>query len=374
MPGRAAGDPVLRFRLAAQHLTAPAVDGHAVAADWSLQDSPPGTAAMALGARVAGFEPADLARALLEDRTLVKLYNARTATAVVPAAELRAFGAALLPGDEDGLRALLANAIPPAGEGTGPAEAVQRTGEAVREALDGAVLSRDDLHEHLRRRLPEDLLPWCKGCQSHHARRYLLVAACLRGELCLAGTAGRQPAFARPDQWLPEAPGPADPEAAAAELVRRFLRACGPATPALLAEWAGIPRAHARWAWGLVANELVAAPEGGELLAADAGALDAAPEHRGVVLLPPGDPLLLARDRDRLVADPGRRKALWRGITPPGAVLADGAVAGLWRGRKQGRDLEVTVEAWASIDRAALQAAAERVAALRGARSATVQI
>ena len=32
--------------------------------------------------------------------------------------------------------------------------------EAVADTLDGRVVSRDDLHEALRRRLPAELLPW----------------------------------------------------------------------------------------------------------------------------------------------------------------------------------------------------------------------
>jgi winged helix DNA-binding protein len=117
--------------------------------------------------------------------------------------------------------------------------------EAVADALDGAVLSRDDLHEQLRRRLPIELLPWCPGCKTHHARRGLLVMAALRGRLCVAGRAGRQPAFARTDQWTGwEPPARA---AAGAELVRRYPSGYGPSTPADLAQWAGLgKRARSR--------------------------------------------------------------------------------------------------------------------------------
>ena len=107
-------------------------------------------------------------------------------------------------------------------------------------------LSRDDLHEALRQRLPGELLPWCEGCQSHHARRGLLVMAGLHGRLCIAGRAGRQPAFARTDQlvgWRRRR------EDAGAELVRRYHAQYGASTPAHFAEWAGIGKAHARALW-----------------------------------------------------------------------------------------------------------------------------
>ena len=99
--------------------------------------------------------------------------------------------------------------------------------DAISDALDGRELSRDDLHEQLRQRLPGELLPWCEGCQSHHARRGLLVMATLQ----------------RPAVHLRRAPG-ASPRSrartsctggtrrsattAGAELVRRYRATYGP--------------------------------------------------------------------------------------------------------------------------------------------------
>ena len=133
-------------------------------------------------------------------------------------------GRRLLPGDEAGLKAILGSALPEHSEGF--AEPVALAVEAVSDALDGVSLSRDDLHEALRQRLPDALLPWCPGCKSHHARRGLLVLAGLHGRLCIAGRAGRQPVFARTDQLVgwdaPERSG------AGAELVRRYHRTLRP--------------------------------------------------------------------------------------------------------------------------------------------------
>jgi Winged helix DNA-binding domain len=336
----------------------PAGSALEVAARWTLQDSPPGAAAGALAARVPGLEPGALERALVEDRSLVAVYNPRTATSVLPAAEVGAFTAAHLPADDAELRFLLGRAVPDEADA---AEAVELTGAAVLAALDGAVLSRDDLHQALREVLPEPLLPWCEGCGSHHARRGLLVLACLRGELCLAGRAGRQVAFARPDQWVDPPPDRPAPQEASERLVRRFLDAYGPATPAHLAGWAGIAPAHAARLWALVddADEAEAARDD--------------EPHTGVVLLPPGDPVLMDRDRERLVADPEHRKVLWRPAGMPGAVLSDGAIAGAWRARKKGKRLEVTVEPFgAAVDRAALQAAADALAPHRGCTAAVL--
>lgn len=377
---------VLAVRLSAQGFGGSGGDAEPLAAlaSWSVQGSPAGTAALALAARSDRFEPGTLDLALHERRTAVALYNPRTATAIVPADEVAAFTAALLPRDEEALRFVLGRAIPPDGEGISPADAVAAALPAFADALDGRQLSRDDLHAVLRELLPADLLPWCDGCKSHHARRGLLVVAGLHGLLCVAGRAGRQPLFARTDQWIgPRAlPSATNADASAAELVRRFLRCCGPATPRLLAQWAGIAQAQAQRAWERVAGELAEVRVDGSrawLLAEDLERLEGAEPMRGVVLLPPGDPLLLARDRELLLPDPAARRALFVAINSPGVVLLDGAPAALWRGRKRGRRLAVEVRALggAVLPRRALAAIeheAERIAPHRGCTSATVAL
>ena len=270
-PARGTVPGILAFRIARHHLDAPAASLADAAGSWALQDYPPGTAALALAARVAGLAPAAVDHAVAEERSLVGVYNPRTAACLIPSGDVAAFGAALLPPEEDELDELVGAALP--GDGSiGAGEAVALAGTAIAAALDGRVLSRDELHAELRDRLPAGLLPWCPRCESHHARRMLIAAAGMRGELCLAGRAGRQVAFARPDQWLGAALPAADPAAARAGLVRRYLRRYAPSTPADLAAWAGVPRAHADRCWALVAGEL-AEVDGGWALAEDVAGL-----------------------------------------------------------------------------------------------------
>jgi hypothetical protein len=337
-----------------------------------VQDSPPGAAIAAVLARAEPVPPGWLDAALDAERSAVALYNARTATAVVAAAEAAAYGTSMLPADDAGLRAIVGQAVP--GRTEGFAEPVQLAVDAVADALDGVVLSRDELHEALRRRLPAELLPWCAGCRSHHARRGLLVMASLRGRLCLAGRAGRQPAFARTDQHI--AWNPPAREQAGAELVRRYLAALGPSTRAHFAHWAGLGTAHARELWDLVVDELADVRVDGRsrawLLARDLPRLRDPPPAHGVRLLAPGDPLLLGRDRESLVPDPARRRRVWAMLGGAGLVLADGRPVATWRGRKHGRRLAVTVEAFAPLTRNALEAEAERLAPHRGCATVAV--
>jgi hypothetical protein len=323
---------VLARRIAAQGLASRSATTLEVLRSWTVQDSPPGAAATAIAARATSVT---LDEALAE-RDAVALYNPRTATAILPSDEAAAFATALIAPDE-GDEARIAV-------------------DAISGALDGRTLSRDDLHEELRGRLPEEMLPWCDGCQSHHARRWVLVTAGLHGRLCIAGRAGRQPAFTRTDQWIAwDAP---PPEEAGAELVRRFRVAYGLSTPADFAAWAGIEGPHARALWELVPEE---EESGGT-----------PPRAKGVRLLAAGDPLLLARDREVLVPDKELRGRVFRPTGSPGVVLRDGELAGLWRARRKGRRLEVEVEELGTLDLEAVRREAERIAPLRGCTDVAV--
>ena len=342
---------VLARRLAAQGLAARDRSAGQVAASFGLQDSPPQAAATALNAR--GPDAAALGE-LLERRELVALPNPRTAIAVLPAADVSTYLTALQPPDERALKAVLLRAVP---DGDDLEDARDRAVEAVSEALDGRTLSRDALHEELRQRLPEALLPWCPGCKSFHARRGLLTVAALAGRLCIAGREGRQNTFARTDQWIALDPA----EDARAEFVRRYLHHLGPSTHSDLAAWAGIAPSHAKELWKTVEDELVQVGKA-YMLAPDAETEP--PPAMGTRLLGPGDPLLNARDRRNLV--PGDvQKRLFRMIASPGLVLHDGRPAGLWRARKQGRKLALETE-WLGppVD---VREEGRRLAALRGA-------
>jgi hypothetical protein len=289
---------------------------------WAVQDSPPGAATAAIVARAEDVPVGWLDQALYEDRTAVALYNPRTATAIVPADEAAAFASAFLPPDDAAYKAIVGSALP--GTTEGYAEPVRLAVDAIADALDGRTLSRDDLHERLRHALPEAMLPWCEGCGSHHARRGLLVLAGLHGKLCLAGRAGRQPAFARTDQLIDWKP----PETN--ELVSRYKRQYGTSTHAHFAEWGGIGKAHAKALWTDAAHE----PE----------RLD------GLRILAPGDPILQTREREQLIADPAWRKRVWSAIPNTGVVLSDNAPVALWKARKRGTKLEVTITGDAPLD------------------------
>ena len=247
----------------------------------------------------------------------------------------------------------------------GPREALDEVANASADALaQRSALDKNELHEELRGRVRKELMPWCKGCKSHHVMpmlwRYALVLLGARRNT------SRRYVLGEPRETPP-----------GAEAVRRFLRFYGPATRQDLGAWAGLGRAQARRLWEDVEQELVEVEVDGHrafLLATDRDALEFPPAIRGLRLLPPGDPFVQQPNRAVLVADPDILKRAFRPVASPGVVLQDGRLAGFWRARARGKRLQLAVEQLARIDRDALEAEADRVARLRKGDGAVLTV
>ncbi len=88
------------------------------------------------------------------------------------------------------------------------------------------------------------------------------------------------------------------------------------------------------------------------------------------------DPYLDQRDRETLFPDKAVRTRMRRPIGNPGALLVDGALAGMWRPEKNGRRLVVGVEPFGPAARRherAVAAEAELAAPHRGCETAEVR-
>ena len=354
----------LAFRMARHHLAQRlGATGTHAAAVVRLQDTPPGTAGLALAAR------ADVPPAALEQLVLVP--SVRGAPLALAQRDLAVFTTGLEPSDEEAARAVMGNAWKSLDAITAM-EALDRVSEAVHQSLRDGPLPRDDFHQVLRERLPAALLWWCKGCGRHHVHPSLWRATGIRGVLAIAGREGRSAVFALP----PKAPTLKDP---GAELARPFLRAYGPARPQLLADWAGLATSHAAALWER-AGQLARVDLDGTkawALAGDEPALVDAPKADGVRLLANLDPLHAGRDREVLVSDSALRKRIWTALGGPGTVLVSGEVAALWRPTKKGRKLLVTFEPLARLTTSAKEELAfevERIAPFRGAETDEVLI
>lgn len=346
---------VLAFRLARSGLAAREAGGLAEAAACPASDFNRDAALLALAARAE-----EVSREAYEDAAdsgeLMVAHVVRGAIHALAPDDLALWGRALIARDDDELGAQLGRQVRrlAAEKGFAPSNALDEVATATGEALAGGrKLDKNELHEELRARVSGDLMPWCRGCQSHHVAPMLWRYATVKAGVRLDSQ--RHYTQARPGR----AP-------AASEAVRRFLGFYGPAAPGDFADWAGLAKSHARRLWEQAEADLTEV-EGGWLLAADAGALESPPTADGVRFLPPGDPYLAEPNRPLIAADPELRKRLFRPVASPGAVLKDGRLAGLWRAKAKGRKTEITVEKLGRLARADLEAEAERVAELRGA-------
>jgi hypothetical protein len=357
-------DQVLAFRLGRSGLAVRGARGLAEAAVCPASDFARDAALLALAARAEGVSREAYQRAV-DAGDLVVAHVVRGAIYALAPGDFALFGRALIARDDGELAAQLGEQVRrlSAEKRFATGDALEEVAAATKDALkDDRALSKNELHEELRKRVSADLMPWCRGCGSHHVApmlwRYATVKAAVRIDSerrYTIGKPGRTPA--------------------ASEAVRRFLRFYGPAKPGDFADWAGLARPHAQRLWDEAAGDLVELRVGngtGWLMSEDAGALESPPAAEGIRLIPPGDPYLQKPNRPLLAPEPGLRKRLFRPVGSPGAVLRDGRLTGLWRVKAKGPRAEVTVEQLGRLPRADLEEEAQRIALLRGAAEAAV--
>ncbi|MEU2428513.1 winged helix DNA-binding domain-containing protein [Streptomyces sp. NPDC007861] len=383
---------VIAFRLGAHHLTERSSAGGLLdaAGRCGVQNSPPGSALLALHARVRDVTQQRVADAVAEEKSLLQSWCMRGSPFYFPASDAPVFTTGVLPPTEEALRHFIPG-VEPALEKLGISliEAVELTGAEIGGVLSGRRLAINELGaevaERIARTLPkrrrgiwEEEGPYAPGQPlGEGVVHFCIRILSLQRVVCFAPRAGNKAPFVLVDEWLGQPIPHSDPDLARAELLRRYLRCYGPSTRGHFAAWAGI---HARdtdpW-WSLVEDELAQVEFGGPswILAEDLDALRTAPMPKGVRLLPPRDPYTQMRDRETIV-DHRYHRDIWKTVGEPGTVLTGGRITGTWRPRKSGRKLTVTVTTFGRLperDRKLLRNEAEQVAPLRGASSVDVE-
>ena len=277
-------------------------------AAWAgLQDSMPRAALLSIHARVAGT-----GLSTWEDPSLVQLWGPRFNVFVVPARDLAVFSLGTLPSDAKGrLRAV-------------------------------------DLAARLHAFLGGARMSYAEAGHALGVHPNSLRYAAATGTVLIRWEGARQSVV-----WTVPPPD-TDPHDARLELARRYLHIYGPATAEAFARWAGIGPRHGAAAFEALRGSMtpVQTPVGDAwILTRDEAALRAAPGPAAPArLLPSGDAyfLLHATDRDLLVPDPSRRRALWTPRVWPGALLVAGEIVGTWRRA----DAVITVQPWRRLSRA----------------------
>lgn len=335
----------------------------------------------ALWARVPGATREDIEKSLYKKKELISINGPRGAAHVVPTRDLALFTLGVLPQSDKEMATFLGPAATLLKQGyLKLTDSVEKVEQAMLDALDGKILTLNEIHAELRRALPKAYTPYCKGCKGPHVHMIHLAAAGLWGAICFPEDRGVETTFARTDQWLKREPGLVPPARAATALARRFVETLGPTNESWFAAWAGISSEQAKRAWAGIADELAEVDLQGArayVLEKDVKSLKSAKPPRGIALLSPHDPYLNSRDRETLVPDPKLRAEVWRVVGNPGVLLVDGEIHGTWRPKKQGKKLAMAFQLFGQVsptERKAIERKAEELGRVRGAETTSVAL
>lgn len=289
-------------------------------------------AELAICMRVDRLSPHEVASALWHDRTLVKTWAMRSGTLhLLAASDLPLYVAAR--GFLDETRAW-SNYF--AYYGITPAQQ-EAFLTAVPQVLSQEPLTRQQLAEALVRQtgitqLRDLILASSWGTP--------LKPSAFRGDLCFGPSQGQTVTFVNPRTWLGSWQS-FEPEQAQQELVRRYLRAYGPATPEDFARWwwGGKGKVSARKLFQSIAEELAEVEvEGWRAFALRATlepiqCCEPADTEEAVHLLPLFDAYTIGMPRDRESVLPLVHKG--QVFRPQGwisaVVLVNGSIQGVWQ-------------------------------------------
>ncbi|MBA3618079.1 MAG: winged helix DNA-binding domain-containing protein [Acidothermales bacterium] len=336
--------------------------------DLGVQDTNVSSARLALAARLSGSYGDPLA-----DPDFTLLWSFRGAPHLHRTKDLPALASHLWPiSDADAIARLAAERKPLKAAGIGGSEAFTTASRAMR-AVVRTSMPKGELSAAMTERLPEAYSYQCRSCQTTHVYGGLFqLVGPFAGVRLVPDQASTTVAPLTDRGEIP--PPVTGPD----QLIRAYLRLHGPATLSEAASYLGTSPAAIRAAWP---DDLAEVQVDGRTAWLPPGQLDLLrnppPAADVVRLLPPSDPYLQARDRDLLVPDKTRQKAVWRILANPGAIVVDGEVVGLWRAKRAGRSrLDITLQPFAELAgdrRTALEEEAEVVAAVRGASDVRVR-
>jgi DNA glycosylase AlkZ-like len=229
-------------------------------------------------------------------------------------------------------------------------------------------LVKGEVSTQLTARLDPPYLRYCGVCKATHSWEVpFRISALYAGLELEPGTS--PPVLRRISGWPRRTPGPApDPLAAPQSLqpIRNYLRFLGPATPNDVAAFLDSPVAEIKAHWPTDVVEVNVDGQRAWLL----GDVEDLDQDRGLLRLLGGfDLFLQGKDRDLLVPDRSKHKALWPILGRPGAVLSGTEIVGTWRPKSAGKDFTLRLELWNTLPKLArsrLDVQAERLAAHRG--------
>lgn len=316
-------------------------------------------AELSIGLRVDGVTRSDVARALWDDRSIVKTFGPRGTVHLLPATELPRWCAAL-------------SAVPRRTSMPQHVRLDDAQTDAVVAALHAALRDAELTVDELDEAVPQACGAWAgeltmPAFNGFWPRwRQVINVAAARGALCFGPNRGRRVTYTSPQRWLPGFVPDED-----ASIARDYLHAYGPAAPAHYAQWLAAPPTWAKAQFDqLELDEVRLGEEAAWTLAKDAAFAEL---PAGVRLLPYFDAFVVGSHPRRLLY-PGRAAERALAGTQAGnfpVLLVDGVAAGVWHHRRAGNRIVLTVEPLRRLsarNRRALDDEASRVGTILEAR------
>jgi hypothetical protein len=334
-------DHVARFRLRRHHLlTAGTADPVTICRDiCCAQAQLTSCAHLQIRARNPRTTRVEIEAALWKSRALVKTWLMRRTLHYVPADEFAMYIAALRASRVHALFNVMKRC------GITAAESDQLTEWIVAEVAPGPV-SQPAIRAAVRPKVKPHVRKWMDKVSS------IVQVPIAEGLICYGGGEGNAAKFVRTEAWLSKSKRMQESEAQAA-LLRKYLRAYGPATRHDFAHWTGMSVKESMRVFEQLKEEMMEAA-GGWILAEDAKALSARRHEArtGVKLLPSFDPFLLAHSTKHHLVEEQHYKRVFQElawIAP--VILVDGRVVGTWKHKADGGRLIVEIAPFGKLSR-----------------------
>lgn len=348
-----------QFRVRTHHLDQrlPAQQLLTAAGTIGFQNSPPGAWEQAVFNRIADITAAELRAMLEEQKYLLQVWSFRGAPAVFPTQDAAVFLNALVAEKNEGPWIYTAGLVPSLPQlGIDYTTLLTVVGQATKAVLaDKTITGKGQLDAAIAEAVAADLpaakqAAWqqpspygAKQTLGEAAVSFMLRPTSFQGLVVFGKRSGQSPSFTSPQHWGVDWP---QQSAATQELVRRYVHAYGPTNRQEFTKWLGCSTAQGQRLWALIAGEATAV-DAGSVLTADLPEFQKTAAPAGTLrLLGPHDPYLDANGRDLLLPDKKLQRKVWRMVGNPGAVLLDGQIVGVWRQRKQGKQLSMTVDSF----------------------------
>jgi len=347
-PAQIRTEGIASFRLRRHHLLDnPPQDAVTICRDMcGVQAQVMSAAYLQLWTRNHAITRAEMESALWKTRTLVKTSLMRQTLHLIPADEFLLYISALRPSRFAQAMRVMARC----GISRDESEALIPW---IMDILSGGPLSRPAIAAAIRPKASKRVRFWMENSWS------LVRLPVAEGLVCYGKGEGNAIVFIRVDHWLPNLKRELmSATEAQCTLLRKYLRAYGPATLTDFSHWSGISMQEVKPLRPLLEAELAEIPGDNKscfLLREDVAALDRSSASKLCIrLLPSFDSYLLAhRDKDHLLSAQHYKRVYRNQAWISPVVLIDGAIAGVWSHKLQNKKLLVGIDPFGQLSRTA---------------------